>query len=63
MSKNWQLLISIVYVDLPDAQSRCDILRTQARNIAIENDVDLSAIAADSKWAIFKSSQKHGVFV
>eukprot|EP01147_Barroeca_monosierra_P000444 gene445-3781_t len=44
-------LEKLVYVDLPDAQSRCDILRTQARNIAIENDVDLSAIAADSKCA------------
>ncbi|EGD78333.1 hypothetical protein PTSG_09399 [Salpingoeca rosetta] len=42
-------LEKLVYVDLPDQHARAEIFKTQARNISLAPDVDLTAVAADSR--------------
>ena len=39
-----------VYVDLPNAQARLEILQKHARRLGLDADVDLAALAQDKRY-------------
>ncbi len=45
-----------MYVDIPDAAARLEILQTHARKVALEADVDLARLAYDPRCERFSGA-------